>query len=453
MAAITTIETTELGDRSYLVHDGTDALVVDPQRDLDRVLSVANDEHVRIGLVLETHLHNDYVTGGLELAHRCGATYVVGGGEEATYDCVPAVDGATYPIGTMTVRAISTPGHTEGHTAYVLEEAGEPVAVFTGGSLLFGTVGRTDLVSETATDHLTRAQHHSARRLVSELADDVSVHPTHGFGSFCSSASGSGASASTIGVERSSNFALSIDDEDTFVKALLGGLAAYPRYYAHMGLINRAGPAPLDLSPMTPISAEELRARVAAGEWVVDLRLRRAYAGGHLVGTIGVELGSLFTTYLGWILPRGMPLTLLGETREQVHRAQRDLARIGVDRPSGVAVGEVERLSEGALASYPVITFSELAERQLSGAKLTVLDVRSDDERAQGHIKGALHIPVHDLVAHSHELPDGELYVHCAAGYRAAIAASLLDREGRSVVLIDDDFTNAAPSGLEMAGR
>jgi hydroxyacylglutathione hydrolase len=448
MVSTVTVETSDLGDRSYLVHDGSVAIVIDPQRDIDRVLEIAKREGVAISLVLETHLHNDYVTGGLELSQREGATYVVGGGEEATYCCTPARDGDTYTAGSMTVRVLATPGHTHGHVAYVLEEAGRPTEVFTGGSLLFGTVGRTDLVSVADTDGLTRAQHRSARRLVDELPAEVVVRPTHGFGSFCSSASSSGASSSTIGDEAVGNFAITVEDEDTFVKTLLAGLAAYPSYYAHMGLINRAGPAPLDLSPPALVSKEELLNRIRRGEWVVDLRSRRAYAGGHLAGTLGIELGSLFSTYLGWVHPRGMPITLLGESADQVAEAQRQLARIGIDRPSGMAVGQPEEFADSPLQSYPVVGFADLAGEITSASPPIILDVRRNDEWALGHIEGAIHIPIHEIPARLDELPDGEIVVHCAAGFRASVAASLLHRSGQAIILVDDDFSHAAEEGI-----
>ena len=234
MHEVVTIETTSLGDRSYLVHDGEQAAVIDPQRDIDRVLAAADAAAVRITHVLETHIHNDYVTGGLALARAAGAGYVVAAAEEVSFDRVPAGDGDRFRSGRLTLTAMATPGHTPGHLSYVLHAAeSTPVAVFTGGSMLFGAVGRTDLISPDQTTALTRAQYRSVRRLASELPDPVPVYPTHGFGSFCSATPTSG-SSSTIGAERASNIALT-SDEDSFVKELIAGLGAYPRYYAADG--------------------------------------------------------------------------------------------------------------------------------------------------------------------------------------------------------------------------
>ncbi len=179
------IETLTLGDRSYLAHDGQVALVVDPQRDIDRVLDLAAAEGVRITHVFETHIHNDYVTGGLALARRTGAAYFVNGADEVAYDRNPIADGDEIEVGaSMRVRAIATPGHTFTHLSYALSTDGQPVAVFTGGSLLFGATGRPDLLGHEHTHDLVHAQYHSAQRLAAELPDSTEVLPTHGFGSF-----------------------------------------------------------------------------------------------------------------------------------------------------------------------------------------------------------------------------------------------------------------------------
>ena len=241
MHNVVTIETPGLGDRSYLVHDGAAAVVIDPQRDIDRMLDAASAAGARITHVLETHIHNDYVTGGLALARATGAAYVVAAAEDVNFSRTGVGDGDAIEAGGLSLTALATPGHTPGHLSYVLREGGGgPAAVFTGGSMLFGAVGRTDLISPELAETLTRAQYNSVRRLAAELPDEVAVYPTHGFGSFCSATPTSGVS-STIGRERRSNLALT-SDEDIFVRDLLAGLTAYPRYYAHMGPANRGGP-------------------------------------------------------------------------------------------------------------------------------------------------------------------------------------------------------------------
>lgn len=448
------ISTEDLGDRSYLVHDGTSAVVVDPQRDIDRVEKVFAEHGVTCAMVVETHIHNDYVTGGYDLAQRNGCPYVVNADDKVSFERHAVRDGDELVVGKMTVRVLSTPGHTDTHLSYVISEGDETPAVFTGGSLLYGSVGRTDLVDVARTDELTRAQFHSARRLADELPDATEVFPTHGFGSFCSSGSAAGGDGGTIGEEKQRNDALTTDDEDAFVEKLIANLTAYPAYYAHMGALNRQGPTAPDLAPPSPLHADELRTRIDAGEWIVDLRDQTAYAASHVHGSVGIALGTQFSTYVGWLMPWGTPLSLIGDTAEQVADAQRMLVRIGVDELQGAATGSAEELSgDTPLSSYPLHTFAELPASVVAADDATdgdsvILDVRRDDEYDAGHIPGAAHVPMHHLLERLDTLPAGQLWVHCASGYRASIAASLLDRAGRDVVLVDDDYSNAVDAGI-----
>jgi hydroxyacylglutathione hydrolase len=446
MPEIVIIETPGLGDRSYLVHDGSAAVVIDPQRDTDRVSAAAREAGVRVTHVVETHIHNDYVTGGLALAREAGAEYVVAAADQVRFGRTGVGDGDGFTAGTMTVTAVGTPGHTPSHLSYVLRGGGTPDAVFTGGSLLFGAVGRTDLISAEQTEPLTRAQYRSVRRLAGMLPDEAAVYPTHGFGSFCSATPTSGDS-STIGRERQTNVALVSADEDAFVKELIAGLGAYPRYYAHMGPLNRQGPGPADLNAPEPAGPEDIRRRIEAGEWVVDLRQRRAFAREHVTGTISLELGDPFATYLGWTIPWGAPLTLIGEDRQQVADAQRQLTRIGIDHLSASAGGPVGGLAAGRLSSYEVARFEDLAARWGEDGQI-VLDVRRPDEWSAGHLAGAVHIPFWELEQRAGEVPAGTVWVHCASGFRAAIGSSLLNRAGRQVVHVDDNWERAAQLGL-----
>ncbi|MGQ4355851.1 MBL fold metallo-hydrolase [Streptomyces drozdowiczii] len=451
MFFVDTIELEGLGNRSYLAGGESAAVAVDPPRDIDQVLAAAARRGVRISHVVETHIHNDYVTGGLELARITGARYLVPAGANVTFDRVPVTDGDTAEIDPgsgVSLRAIATPGHTPHHTSYALHEAGRAVVVFTGGSLLIGTVGRPDLVEPRLTEELARAQHASAHRLASDLPDETAVLPTHGFGSFCSSAQSEG-EETTIGKEKSANTALTVD-VDTFVADLLAGLEDVPAYYAHMGPSNAEGPAPLDLTPPALADAEEIAARLAAGEWVVDLRNRVAFAEGHVAGSFNFEADGKLATYLAWMIPWGKPVTLLAESAEQLADAQRELVRVGIDRPAAAATGTpADWLPAGqAPASFPRSTFAGLAAHRSDG--VVVLDVRRDSEREGGWIEGSVHIPIHDLHGRLTEVPPGTVWVHCAGGMRAAIAASLLDAAGRDVVAVDDGFDAAIDAGLPL---
>jgi len=453
---ILTIETPTLGDRSYLVHDGTVAFVVDPQRDIDRVLSLLEEHEVRLTEVFETHIHNDYLTGGLALARHTGAAYHVNAQDDVAFERTPIAPDDVVEVGSrMRVTALSTPGHTFTHLSYALTDGSATrdlqacVAVFSGGSLLYGATGRPDLMGEEHTDALARLQHASAHRLADALPDAAELYPTHGFGSFCS-ANQSDATESTIGAESQNNPVLT-QDEETYVRELLAALSAYPAYYAHMAPANLAGPTEPDLSPPTAADGPEVRRRIEAGEWVVDLRHRTAFAAGHARGTLNFGLDGGFATYLGWLIPWGTPLTLLGESPEQVAEAQRELVRIGIDRPAAHATGSPEAWSESDPASFLVATFADLAQVR-HHREVVVLDVRRTDEHLAASIEGAVNVPLHELWQRLDEVPDGEVWVHCAGGYRASVAASMLDAHGRMLVAIEDTFDNAEVVGLHLVG-
>ena len=455
LLTVVAIETPSLGDRSYLVHDGRTAFVVDPQRDIDRILDLLTEHRVHLTHVFETHIHNDYVTGGLALARATGAAYLVNAADEVAFERTPVTDGQIVHVGErMRILALATPGHTFTHLSYSLTEQDgaevTAVGVFSGGSLLFGATGRPDLLGHEHTDALVRHQHASAHRLASLLPDDAKVFPTHGFGSFCS-ATQSEATSSTIGEEKHANPVLT-QDEQTYVRELLAGLSDYPAYYAHMAPLNFAGPDAPDLTPPHAADAEELRRRIAAGEWVVDLRNRTTFAAGHAPGTLNFGLDGGFATYLGWLIPWGTPLTLLGASTEDVAEAQRELVRIGIDRLQAQASGSPTDWTGGAdLASFELATFADLAQVR-HHRPVVVLDVRRADEYEAARIVGAVNIALHELPSRLHDVPEGEVWVHCAGGYRASVAASFLSAAGRRLVAIDDTFDHAREVGLHLVG-
>lgn len=430
---VVALETPSLGDRSYLVHDGEVAVVIDPQRDIDRVLEAADKAGVRITHVAETHIHNDYVTGGFALARETGAAYLVGADDEVDFDREPVRDGDVINVSPqLSLRAMATPGHTFTHLSYVASRGQAVGGVFTGGSLLFRSTGRPDLLGPEHTPRLVREQHASAQRLATELADDTPLYPTHGFGSFCSSGQ-SDVDSSTIGEERKANPALTLDI-DTFAKELLAGLDAYPSYYAQMAPLNRRGPAAADLEPPW-VAADDIR-RLDGRHWVVDVRDRRSYAAEHAAGTVNIELDGSLATYLGWLMPWGTPVGLVADKPATVGRAHREVVRIGVE-PVAAAAGDPADWSDHT-GSYRRATFADLEREQRTPH---VLDVRRDDERRESHLPGSQHIPIHELRDRVEEVPnDREVWVHCATGMRAATAASMLAAAGRVVVLVDDDY-------------
>ncbi len=455
------IETPNLGDRSYIVGLGDTAVVVDPQRDIDRVYAALEGRAWTVTHVVETHVHNDYVSGGLVLAEELGAAYLVPSGHDYQFDAVQVRDGDAFTSGEMQWRVLHTPGHTPHHVSYAVAVDGTDEAVFTGGSLLFGSVGRPDLIGPDATQGLAHAQWHSVRRLVDEIDASAAVMPTHGFGSFCSATATTGL-ASTVGEQARANPAMSLS-EDVFVAELLAGLDAFPAYYKHMGPANERGAREIDLSPADTADPEELRRRIDAGEWVVDLRQRKLWAAEHLAGSLSFDAEGNAITYLGWLIPWGTPVTLLGATQDQITEFQRDLVRIGIDRPAAQNVGEpsawARRASE--LASIERAHYPDLRAALQANAKLLVVDVRRTTEWQDGHLPTARHVPLHDLpsalaqiAAWSHEAAhagaDPTVWLTCGSGFRAMVAASLLARHGVPVVAVDDAFSNVTTSGLEL---
>ncbi|WP_328862580.1 MBL fold metallo-hydrolase [Streptomyces sp. NBC_00306] len=453
MFFIDTLGTEGLGNRGY-VCGGTDtALVVDPPRDIDRVLAAAAVRGVRIEYVAETHVHNDAVSGGLELARVTGARYLVPAEARVTFPRTPVADGDEVALEPdLTVRALATPGHTPHHTSYVLADGGHDVAVFTGGSLLIGGVGRPDLVEPALTERLARAQHASAHRLADALHDDVQVLPTHGFGSFCASSPPT-EQAGTIGQERRNNEAFALGT-DAFVSQLLAGLDDVPAYYARVGALNAAGPAPVDLTAPPVADADEVAARLAAGEWVVDVRSRTLFSEGHVSGSFNIEAEGRPATYLAWLIPDGKPVTLLAASPAQLAAVQRELVRVGIDRPVAAATGDPGSWIRAGemLRLLPRADFAALAQARGRGEEPVVLDVRRDSERAGRHVEGSVHIPVHELQGRVADVPPGVVWVHCATGLRATIGASLLEATGRDVVTVDDDLEAAESAGLMVAG-
>ena len=453
--AVEIIETPNLGDRSYVVHLDGMAVVVDPQRDIDRVEVILVEHNLTVTHVIETHIHNDYVSGGKVLAEQQGAVYVVPAGYDLAYSALQLRDGDTFDSGAMTWRAIHTPGHTPQHLSYAVSVDGTDTAVFTGGSMLFGSVGRTDLIGPAHTKGLAHDQWRSVRRLTAEVDGGAAVLPTHGFGSFCSATATIGLE-STVAQQALSNPACTIDDEDAFVADLLAGLDVYPAYYAHMGPANQAGPGPIDLSLPERADAAELRRRMDAGEWVIDLRSRTLFADGHLRGTLSFDVSGNAVTYLGWIIPWGTPLTLLGATEEEVTTMQRELVRIGIDRPAAHNTGSPAdwALTPDDISSHRRATFRDLDEALGADPGLIVVDARRRTEWLDGHVTGARHVPLHDLLGRLDEIAawsraaehagrDATVWVYCGSGFRASVAASLLERVGVPVVHVDQDVAAA----------
>ena len=453
-----------LGDASYLLASGRDAVLVDPQRDAWRFLEVAERRGWRVRHVLETHVHNDYLSGALETRAATGAEIAAPARGGYRFEHRAMDEGDTIELGALRLTAMATPGHTPEHLAWLVgptDAPDEPSAVFTGGSLLVGSAGRTDLLGPALTDALTRDQQRSLRRLA-ELSDAVEVLPTHGAGSFCSAGPASASRVSTIGAERLANptFGLAGGGLADFRGGVLGGLGRFPAYYAHMAGINRRGPRVLGRLILPPaLAPAAFEASANAGTTIIDARGRAAFAAAHVPGSINIELDGTFAGYVGWLVPFGAPLLLVLPERspDALAQATTELLRIGYEWVSGWLEGGVTAWAESGrrVGSYATTTMRALHQERAAGEAASILlDVRQPIEwQNDGIVPGAERIFVADLPARLAELPAGSpVTVFCKSGSRATIAASLLDRAGVEVRVVTRGGAGRWPEPLERLG-
>ena len=440
------LRTRGLGNSTYVLASDGDALVVDPPRDAWRVREILERRRWRLRTVVETHVHNDYLSGALELVSSERARVVVPARGGYAFDHDGADDGDEVEVAGVLLRARATPGHTPEHLAWEVRDQAiahtAPSAVLTGGSLLVGSVGRTDLLGVDATDDLTRRQFTSLRTLAA-LPDEVAVWPTHGSGSFCAAGPMHDAPTSTIGAERFANPLFAIADASTFHDRLVAGFMPYPAYYREMAPMNRAGPAVLGERPsLAQLDPAAVADAVAAGARLVDGRVRRELAAGHIPGSLTVELRDTFASYVGWILPVGTPLVLvLPPIADATTEAVDQLVRIGFDRIVGVLDGGVERWAADGrtVAVITTMTAAAVAEEVRSGARPAIVDVRDEAEmREDGRLDDAVEIPLADLIAGGPLAlaPGSEVTVACKSGARATVAAGLLEARGHAVRLV-----------------
>lgn len=443
--SVVALEVPTLGNRCHLVHDGRTALVVDPPRDPRPVEAAAEGAGVEIAAVADTHIHNDYLSGALGLARRHGADYLLAAAEHVSFERVGVRHDDALAYGELQVRVLASPGHTRHHQSFLIDipSATEAAVLLSGGSLLLGTVGRTDLVDPRLAARFAGQQWDSARMLT-RLDPSTRLLPTHGFGGFCASTQ-----ACVTGQDHSLGAVLAthpalLTERETFVTDLVAGFGPIPSYAAHMDPLNRSGAGAAPARSARPVTGEQVADAVLGGSWVIDVRSREAFAAGHLPGSINVEYSSQFATYVGWLVPWSDDIVLLTDSPDVLEPALTDLAAIGIE---GVGAYVVQAGSD-LTAGYRRADWA--AFREAAAARPVVLvDVRQDDEWCAGHVPGAVHLPVQDIEIANRTLPAGELWVHCRSGYRAGIAASLLQRLGRDVVHIDDAWEHLADLSIE----
>ncbi|PZS00374.1 MAG: hypothetical protein DLM69_06475 [Candidatus Chloroheliales bacterium] len=426
-----------LGHSSYMVgrESSHDVLVVDPKRDVQDYLDAADRRGARITHVLETHNHNDFVSGSYELAHITGAQVCAAADSGIQYEFRGLREGQTFSVAGIDFAVLATPGHTPEHISFLARDGGQ-TALFSGGSLLVGTAGRTDLLGWELADPLARLLYHSIQDKIARLSDDVELYPTHGAGSFCGSGNLNSRRSSTIGAERISNPAMAAQSEDQFVAAQLGQLGPFPTYYNYMRTINQAGPRPLGRLPDPhPLSVERAKELLDGGRLVVDGREPRDFAPLHIKGAFNIALSDeAFAPWVGWVTPFNSPLLLvLAHEEHDWPEASTSLLRIGYEQVDGYLAGGVQAWQQAGLPVQQMaqIRAEELQARLEADPDLTLLDVRDDKEWAAGHLPQALHIEAGKLEQRLTELPrERPIVTLCAAGFRSSIAASILQRAG-----------------------
>jgi hydroxyacylglutathione hydrolase len=427
-----------LSEAAYFICDAQEAAIIDPLRDVDVYIQMAKEKNVKIKYVFETHFHADFVSGHIELAKLTGATIVYGPNTEAAFPFHKAADGETFSIGAIQLKAIHTPGHTLESTCYLLSnEQNEPYCIFTGDTLFVGDVGRPDLFSgHLSKEELAAMMYHSLNTKIKPLEDHIIVYPAHGPGSSCGKNLGPD-TFSTIGQQKQSNYALQAMDEDAFIATVTNGLSDAPAYFPINAGINQKGYEMLEnvkTKGLQALSVVAFKEKVAQGALIVDTRQATTFTEAFIPESISIGLDGRFAEWAGILLPFGQSIVLVSEEGKEEESIIR-LARIGMDTVDGYLEGGIEKWTE---AGEPLdliidIEVDELAMDLPHDPRLEIIDVRKETEFSEGHIKGAINMPLNsfadilNLASVDHEK---NLYVHCAGGYRSVIAASLLKRQG-----------------------
>jgi hydroxyacylglutathione hydrolase len=424
-----------LAHASYMLASEGEAVVVDPQRDVDIYLKAAEEHGVEIRHIFETHLHADFVSGHRELAARTGAQIYMGARAGAKFDHIDVQDGLELRVGTARVKVLDTPGHTLESICLVItdeERSPRPWAVLTGDTLFLGDVGRPDLSKAHTPAELAGLLYDSLHRKLLTLGDEVLVYPAHGAGSLCGRNMRAERS-STIGTERLTNYALQIKSKEEFIQQLTANLPTRPDYFLQDAEINREGaPALADLPELPPLSALELKLMLDEGVAALDVRPGDEFASGHIPGSINVALSGQFASWAATVLGLSARPVLIADSPEQLSEARLRLTRVGIEDPRGYLKGGIAAWKQAgfALAEVHQITAETLRDR-LQGHDSQVLDVRREPEWNAGHIDGAAWWPLDNFKVSPPEIDRNRpIAVHCKSGYRSMIACSLLQRAG-----------------------
>lgn len=429
-----------ISEAAYYIESNGEAAIVDPLRDIDAYLQLATERNATIKYIFETHFHADFVSGHIDLAKATGATIVYGPGTTTHFPVQVATDGETFSLGDLSITALHTPGHTLESTCYLLkDENGKDYCIFTGDTLFVGDVGRPDLAqkgAEITMQDLAGMMYDSLQNQIMPLADDVIVYPAHGPGSSCGKNLGPN-TFSTVGEEKSSNYALQAGTKEDFIKAVTEGLAEPPSYFPINARINKEGYESLDAvmeKGLQPLSVSAVKEALKNDVILLDTRHATLFTQGYIPGSVFIGLEGRFAEWAGSLLPFDKELIILtddGKEKETITR----LARVGFQKVVGYVAGGFEawRAAGEEIDLLIDVEADELAMDLPFDPNIVVVDVRKPVEYADGHVKDAVNIPLSEMTdpASMANLEEEQnIYVHCAGGYRSVIAASLLKRQG-----------------------
>lgn len=426
-----------LSEAAYFIASEGEAAVIDPLRDVDAYIRMAEEKGVRIKYIFETHFHADFVSGHLDLSRKTGAPIVYGPQTQAGFKIHEARDGEVFRIGKLDLKAIHTPGHTLESTCYLLnDEDGKPYCIFTGDTLFVGDVGRPDLFSgNLSKEELASFMYDSLQNKIKALPDHVIVYPAHGPGSSCGKNLGK-ETFSTIGEQKQSNYALQDMSREEFVKAVATGLSAPPVYFPLNAKINKEGYGSLDdmLASAKALGLAAFKEEVKNGAWILDTRPASVFTEAFIPGSVSIGLDGRYAEWAGILLPFDQKLVLVTEPGKEKESIVR-LARVGIDKVVGYLEGGLKTWKESGEKTDMIIDIEadELAMDIPHDNKLEIIDVRKPGEFEGGHVKGANNIPLDsftDMVTIADIDDEHNLYIHCAGGYRSVIAASILKRQG-----------------------
>ncbi len=429
-----------LSEAAYYIESNGESVIIDPLRDIDAYLELANERKSRIKYIFETHFHADFVSGHLDLGKITGAPIIYGPGTNTKFPVHVAKDGEIFKVGDLTIEVLHTPGHTLESSCYLLKDAaGKNHCVFTGDTLFVGDVGRPDLAqksNEITMNDLAGMMYDSIHSKLFPLADDVIVYPAHGPGSSCGKNLGPN-TYSTIGEEKKLNYALKAATKDEFIKVVTDGIAPPPSYFPINAKINKEGYDSLEnvlLQGLKALSVDEFKELINSDVIILDTRNAEVFTHGFVPGSISIGLEGRFAEWAGSLLPFDAPIVLVTEPGKEKETIVR-MARVGFDKVKGFLNGGYEAWKNASEKSDMIVDV-EADEMMMDiphDNNLVVLDVRRPTEFADGHLKDAQNIPLIEMTdpaTMANLEKDQNLYVHCAGGYRSVIAASLLKRQG-----------------------